>query len=64
MKTCYYELLGVDKDADAAELKKVIPCFITNSRLTDRCLLSTIQTKIKTPMQKNNFKQSMRLMKC
>ncbi len=38
MKTCYYELLGVEKDANAAEIKKVTLLLLINvARVFTKC---------------------------
>ena len=57
MKTCYYEVLGVEHDATSSELKKVF----SSIRPTLKCRLNSIPTRTNLKMPKKSFRKSTRL---
>lgn len=64
MKTCYYELLGVEKDANAAEIKKVTLLLLINvARVFTKCRWNTIPTRTRTRTRRRPSSWSTRPMR-
>jgi hypothetical protein len=57
MKTCYYEVLGVERDATSTELKKVL----SSIRPTLKCRLNSIPTRTNLKMPKKSSRKLTRL---